>query len=264
MFDELSDIENDSNILLINSFSSSNETFYESFDDQSFDVRIPNYEENILNNRKCDEFKSTQKKNIEKQSKIGRKRMHHNSSFDNIQTKIQVHFFSFIVNVTNDALYTQLGTNDFNFKDISYEIKRNIRHDNVEKLKNSQIGDILKLKISKKYKKFNESMNYETFNKVCEKSEWLKDFFKINYLILFKYYYNNCKKLEKITFKEKDIFLSKKTESFYDLLEKKINKDIRNKLIDTVKSVYFNGYDTLIEKGSFMSIKNGIELMENI
>ena len=199
MFGELSDIENDPTFPLINSFYSNNETFDESFVDKSLDVvgRLNN-KENILG-----ELETTTKKNIEKQSKIGRKRMHLNSSFDNIQTKIQVHFFSFIVNVSNDALYTQLGLKDYNFKDISYEIKKNIRQDNVEKLKKSPIGNIIKMKISKKYKKFNESMNCETFNKVCELSEWLNDFFKINYLILFKYYYNNCKKLEKITFEGK-------------------------------------------------------------
>ena len=258
MFGELNDIENDPNFPLINSFYSNNETFDESFVDKSLDVVGQlNNKENILG-----ELETTTKKNIEKQSKIGRKRMHLNSSFDNIQTKIQVHFFSFIVNVSNDALYTQLGVKDFNFKDISYEIKKNIRQDNVEKLKNSPIGNIIKMKISKKYKKFNESLNDETFNKVCELSEWLNDFFKINYLICFNYYYNNCIKLEKITFKGKDIILSKKTKSFYDLLERTENKDIRNKLIETLKCVYFYGYDSLIEKNPFISAKNENELFE--
>jgi hypothetical protein len=263
---------------LINSTQLNNETFSEIFCseenkdcnkacDECLDVvkkkemnEKLKYEENILNMNKFFEIKILKKRG--RQSTQSRKMKHINSSFDNMQTKIQVHFISFIVNVSNDALHTELGVNNYNFKDISYEIKRNIRQDYIERLKNSPISDILKLRISKKFKNFDKYINYETLNKVCQLSEWLNDFFKINYLIFFKYYYNNCIKLAKITFKGKDIILSKKTKSFYDLLERTENKDIRNKLIDTLKSVYFYGYDSLIEKNSFMSAKKGNELIE--
>ena len=218
------------------------------------------YEKKKLDVNKFFEIKTLKKRG--RQSTQSRKTKHINSSFDNMQTKIQVHFISFIINVSNDALHTQLGVNHYNFKDISYEIKRKICHDYIERLKCSPISEILKLRISKKFKNFKEHINYETLNKVCQVSEWLNDFFKINYLICFNYYYNNCIKLEKITFKGKDIILSKKTKSFYDLLERTENKDIRNKLIDTLKSVYFYGYDSLIEKNPFISAKNGNELFE--
>ena len=61
----------------------------------------------------------------------------------------------------------------------------------------------------------------------------------MNYLELFKYYYNKKEPLTKKMFKGKEIILSSKTKSFYYLLEK--NKDLRTNLINTVNSIYFNG-----------------------
>ena len=49
---------------------------------------------------------------------------------------------------------------------------------------------------------------------------WLDKLFEMNYLELFKYYYNNGKPLNKIVFENKGIILSSKTKSFYYLLEK--------------------------------------------
>ena len=59
----------------------------------------------------------------------------------------------------------------------------------------------------------------------------------MNYLELFNYYYNNQKSLNVICFEGKEIKLSKKTKSFYYLLEK-YKKD-ENELIEIAKSYYF-------------------------
>ena len=65
----------------------------------------------------------------------------------------------------------------------------------------------------------------------------------MNYLNLFNYYYNNKKPLNVIFFEGKKIELSKKTKSFYNLLEK--NKKNENELIKNAESYYFNEYDAL-------------------
>ena len=63
----------------------------------------------------------------------------------------------------------------------------------------------------------------------------------MKYLDLFNIYYNNEQCISKITFENKDIFFSKKTKSFYDLLKsKKNNKNITNELIKTAKVAYFD------------------------
>ena len=142
-----------------------------------------------------------------------------------------------------------------NFKNISYEIKKKVNYKVCDDYKKSNIRKILENEISSKYKCFNKNNNIEIVNDVCERSSWLNEFFNLNYLNLFEFYYNDGEELKKIPFGVKDIILSNKTKSFYDLLEK--NKAIKNDLIEAVKSVYFNGYDNL--KHSFMTIKNEIE-----
>ena len=82
--------------------------------------------------------------------------------------------------------------------------------------------------------KCNEWTEIESFAK--KKEQWLK-----NYLELFYIYYNNERPLEKIMFRNEEIILSKKTKSFYYLLEKGKNKDLKQELITTAKIVYFGG-----------------------
>ena len=123
--------------------------------------------------------------------------------------------------------------------------------------KNSTIKDIIQKEISLKYKKNNKD-NTEILNEVCLKSNWLDEFFNQNYLKFFTFYYNKGSPLEKISFKGKDIILSKKTKTFYDLIER--NKNLKMELIEIVKRVYFYGYDTPFNK--FLSKRNEIELKE--
>ena len=91
---------------------------------------------------------------------------------------------------------------------------------------------------------------------MCKKSKWLNEFFNMKYLKLFEIYYNDEKPLKSFIFHHKNIVLSNKTKSFYDLLLK--NEDDKTELIETANSVYFYGYNRLIGRGSFI-----IELSEN-
>jgi hypothetical protein len=102
---------------------------------------------------------------------------------------------------------------------------------------------VLGKNISNKYKTYKKNFNKELLDEVCQKSPLLNDFFNLNYLDLFRCYYNGQKQIDKISFCEQIITLSKKTQkkTFYELLLK--NQNIKKELINAVKNVYFNGKD---------------------
>ena len=177
------------------------------------------------------------------QTRNTRKVEHTSHSLDNMLTKIQVHFFNFIIDIANDALFTEFQEIKINnFKGLNHKIKSKFNQLLFEKYKKYRIKDILELEISPKFKLSQIDHNKQLLNKVCTLSNWLDKFFDINYLKLFNYYYNNKKPLNAIFFEGKEIKLSKKTKSFYYLLEK--NKNIKNELIKIAESYYFNEEDT--------------------
>ena len=79
------------------------------------------------------------------------------------------------------------------------------------------------------------------------------------YLKLFSIYYNKLKPLKKVTFKDKVIYLSSNTKSFYYLLKK--NKEIKDIIISTAKDAYFNGQDDYTDK--FIVTKIDEDIKEN-
>jgi hypothetical protein len=169
---------------------------------------------------------------------------HLNTHFDNLQIKIQVNYINFIINLSNDVLFLIFKKNKkYNIKDIDHAFKIDVSRQNFDFLKSSKIKDVLEKNISNKYKQFQTKYNKELLDEVCQKSPWLNDFFNLNYLDLFRCYYNDQKQIDKISFCEQIIDLSKKTQkkTFYELLIK--NKNIAKELINAVKNVYFNGKD---------------------
>ena len=144
---------------------------------------------------------------------------HDKYSPDNIQRKIQVHYQSFIVSSMNDFLES------FGFRDkllhLDYEFKKIVNKKHFDLLINSNIGKIISNQISDKYKKKEKNNNsslYEYFktNKVLEK------IFNMNYLTFFEMFYmKNERTVDlKIFGIEKVIYLSDKTKTYYDFLEK--------------------------------------------
>ena len=167
------------------------------------------------------------------------KNFHGNKDFDNLQRKIQVHFLSFTINFTNDALESVDKICNYNFKQINQKYKITVNYKHILQLKNSTLKDLLSLEISEKYKKYKTSYNKELLEII--EDEWLNELFNINYLDLFRLYYNDKKPLGKIVLRDREIILSKKTKSFFYLLEK--YKYLRQDIINIAERVYFNGID---------------------
>ena len=167
------------------------------------------------------------------------KKAHNNKTFDNLQRKIHVHFLSFVINISNDVLKSELKSKEINFKKFSYEQKQVITYDFFNNIKKSTIKElILLMKISPKYSNYEDDINKKTIKRVCLLSQWINNFFNINILELFKYYYNRERPLNKFEFEGEEINLSKSTKSFYYFLKK--YDTIQKELIDTLKRAYFN------------------------
>ena len=188
------------------------------------------------------------KKRGRKSKNSNNKKLHGSDDFDNIQRKIQVDFISFLIRLANDALKSIFGVETkFHFKHVDYDLKKIVNHNYIEYLKNCNYSDIMKMKISKKNKKFGENANKETFNEVCEYSDKLKKIFDKKYLYIFQKYYccltnsNNSIDLEGLK-----ITLSPKTKALFNLLKK--NENNKKKFNDVIQDVYFSEVNYILDK----------------
>ena len=210
---------------------------------------------------------------IIKKGKRGRKRLksknikdkvavHGKDRLDNLLSKIQVHFLSFITSLSNDALKTVYGKNTtLKFFKISYDLKKKVKNDFFNKIKDYTIKDILlKFKISDKYKRSDKNNNISLLHKACEESEWLNNFFNKRYLDIFKEYYYKSKEqpISEIKFMNKKINLSE-AKSCYYLLSK--DNSLKNKLIETIKNNYLNNTNGWVEQKPFITSKNEKETL---
>ena len=175
---------------------------------------------------------------------------HGKTADDNVLTKIQDHFFKFLIDVSNDVLerYFRTKKNNECFKQINYDIKRNITSDHIYMLKNCSIKDILQMKISPKYKKYGEDYNKELCDSINEEVKndknlsWIKNFFDMNYLKVFHEYYSINKDRNYFVISDnlsdKKINILENTKPFYNLLEK--NAEIQDRL-KTISKRHFIG-----------------------
>ena len=152
-------------------------------------------------------------------NEIFKKRVHDAYDYDNILRKIQVHFLTFIISFINDLIGSFSSNNkNLKFKNLSYNLKKVVKHSYVETLKKSKIGDILQLKASTKNKRSKDDVNIRIYEKVCNLYPCLNHFFDMYYLDLFNQYY--FKSIKVISLEGKNITLSKNTRAFSDLLAK--------------------------------------------
>jgi len=94
-----------------------------------------------------------------------RKRRHTKYSFDNIMSKIQTHYISFIINFVNDIIKTEFQKENYFFEDIAHKYKKIANHKYCQSLKNLQIKEILQKEITKISRIKNKDHN----KNICEK-----------------------------------------------------------------------------------------------
>ena len=181
------------------------------------------------------------------------KRIHSGGDDDNLTRKIQVHFITFIINFCNDIINTIITDKDApHFKDIDHKIKKAVNHKRIEYLKKLNLAHIVQLKPSSKMKNNDISVNKNIYEEICQLSPFIQEFLQMNYLDLFKQYYNNKSKLFEVN--GKIILISKKTKTFNDLLKK---YDIYKKRLNYIAINYFLNSYKRIKKPKFRtSISN--------
>ena len=206
-----------------------------------FSARSPLREENSLRPEKNDRNDSFKVNSINKRERR-RKKMREMRD-DNMIGWIQKHFLIFLINFCNDALKTEYKHSLYHFFHINYTIRACSRRNFFSKFTKSKIKDILNFEISPIYRRYDKSENKKLLEKIIPSSEWLNHLFEMNYLDLFKSYYNKEKPLNKIYFENKLIVFSPNTKSFYFLLEKYKDKDWKQDIIDIAKRYYLNEND---------------------
>ena len=176
-----------------------------------------------------------------------KRKIHCKTDDDNVRIKIQVHFLTFVINITNDVIdsYFQAKKNGIYFRQINYFDKKNITLSHISRLKDCSIKDILqKIKITPKCRNQGEDYNKDICDKYLkliegdESLNWINDFFNMNYLDLFGYYYTYEKKSD-FVIRGRKINYSTKTKPFYDLLEKNRNDEIIQECFKKISKQYF-------------------------
>jgi hypothetical protein len=214
--------------------------------------------ENILPNKnnmfKTEKIERPKKKRGPKQRNKFKKKLHSAFDEDNIISKIQTHFFNFIISFINDCIQViipKIG-NKTSLKKINRNIKAKANLKHLKIIKRSTIKSLLENnEISVKYKKFNKNIN-KVYILELIKNPWFEKIFNMKFLNLFYYYYNNCQPLHELCLFDKTIELSEKTKSFYDLLEYKRNEKIKKNIITITKMFYINDINPieLVEKNN--------------
>ena len=88
-------------------------------------------------------------------------------------------------------------------------------------------------------------------------SEYLNEFFNMDYISLFKSYFNDCEPLKTINIKGKEFDLSNNTKSFYYLVKKNnFNEFEKNLFIESTKTAYFCDINNMTQKKPFV-VKKG-------
>ena len=93
---------------------------------------------------------------------LGVKKYPEHSSFsnDNITSKIQNHFLTFLISFINDCVLSFPFNEKIVFLNFNYKEKSKASSKNLNKLKKTTIKDLLKnMNISDKYKRFNKAIN---------------------------------------------------------------------------------------------------------
>ena len=192
------------------------------------------------------EKKDFKKKRGRKKKKDIERIEHDSNSYDNIITKIQVHFLNFLISFLNDAIDSIFEKNkNIHFVKFNYAEKSNRKNEYLAKMKSSTIKDLLlNIDISLKYKKFEKNINKKLVEKL-DQFPFFQQVFKMNFLKLFYYYYNNKQPFaQKLLIFDQEIILSEKTKSFYNLLDK--NQELEENIMNVIEFEYLKNMEQMI------------------
>ena len=202
--------------------------------DKSISLMLPKIE--LFKIKKYQKRGRIVKKNIQNASKSFLKKRHEKYDNDNVQTKVQIHFSNFLINLANDFIHAEFNCKDISFKPISYKVKKQIKSEYLNYIFQKPIKYIIKENISLKYKNYEFDYNRNLCEDLSKKSKLFADFLEMKYIDVFnRYYYNKKAPLDSIEFNDRKINLSEKTKSYCDLLKKEniLEKEIKN-LVETI------------------------------
>ena len=160
--------------------------------------------------------------NEQNSEKAGHK-MHGKDATDNMLRKIQVSSLNYMISYANATL------KEFNYEEeflnIDYDFKNNVNKESLDSLKTQTLSDIVCNNISSKYTRKDIDTNRKIYEKIKE-NEVLKKIFDENYLVLFKFYFENKKRISLKDYdSDKEIFLKEKTKTFKDIINKNLNDE---------------------------------------
>ena len=161
---------------------------------------------------------------------------------DDILTKNQVHYFTYIIYVGN-ALLEKFGIKE-KFMQIDYSFKKKVNFDYFLELREKKLVDIISMEITSKIKK-----QMKDYNKnLCEKIKQLNipeinNFFELNYLFFFQnFYYKSEQKINLKKFGSKnDVYIS-----FLDKNDKIIT--YQDKINSFADKTYAQTYQKFVEE----------------
>jgi hypothetical protein len=161
---------------------------------------------NEISSQKSTNEKTMGKKRGREPKKNSKKKTHTKSDPDNILTKIQVNYITFLKDFIN-KISNAIGKKDLIFLSLNYDFKKKITKDFREKLNSSTIEEILSREISGRYKKISKDYNAKICEKIKKENIYLlQNLLSKNFLFFFdKIYYKNNKKINMKDFGFEDL-----------------------------------------------------------
>ena len=186
-------------------------------------------------------FKVTGKKRGRKtkNDNLKAKRPPRKNDRDNIHSKVQVHYMTFIVNIMNCILI--LFGIEKEFQHIDYASKKGTNFDNSEKLKKQMLEDILKLKRSDRYEKTDETHNLKVYEEIKDLPV-IKNVLKENYLTFFQEVYYKSERIISLSKYgcEETLYLDEKIQTYKDKVKSFGDPTYEKIFEDYVYELYFH------------------------
>ena len=180
--------------------------------------------------------KRGRKKNNQKYDENYNKEYCHNKlASDNLLKRVQTHYMTFIIDYANEVIH-KFGYKDY-FVQPNSIYKKKINKKNISFLKGKNIGYILSLDISPKFRTQNKIQNKILYEEVI-KIPIIKNLFDENYISLFnEIYYKNKKYINLIYDNKNDIIHFSQEVKTFDALEDKIKKNDKMNKENTKKYI---------------------------